>query len=183
MVYGFAKQSGGTVTIESDARTRHDGAAVSAARREPKPHRPPVATRRRRRRRSPRTILVVEDETAVRNTVRRQLESLGHRVLVAEAAAEALRLLEGPRALDVLLTDVVLGDGHERHRARRAAREAAARTCRSIFMSGYTAVPDAQQRIRESGAPLLAKPSTISAARPLCHRLRLPRERWATAAR
>ena len=29
-----------------------------------------------------------------------------------------------------------------------------------IFMSGYTAVPEAQQRIRDTGAPLLAKPFT-----------------------
>ncbi len=31
-----------------------------------------------------------------------------------------------------------------------------------IFMSGFTAVPEAQQRISESGAPLLTKPSTLS---------------------
>ena len=31
-----------------------------------------------------------------------------------------------------------------------------------IFMSGFTAVPEAQQRINESGAPLLTKPSTLS---------------------
>ncbi len=30
-----------------------------------------------------------------------------------------------------------------------------------IFMSGFTAVPEAQQRIQESGAPLLTKPSTL----------------------
>ncbi len=31
-----------------------------------------------------------------------------------------------------------------------------------IFMSGFTAVPEAQQRIKDSGAPLLTKPSTLS---------------------
>jgi CheY-like chemotaxis protein len=76
------------------------------------------------RRSSPRTILVVEDEPDVRAIVRRQLESLGHRVLVAEAARE-----ERP-GLPV------------------------------IFMSGYTAVPEAQKRIRDAGAPLLSKPFT-----------------------
>ena len=60
----------------------------------------------------------------MRNAVRRQLESLGHRVLVADAA--------------------------------RTARPGMP----VIFMSGYTAVPEAQQRIREAGAPLLAKPFT-----------------------
>ena len=41
------------------------------------------------------TILVVEDEAAVRSTVRRQLETLGHKVLVADDAAMALPLLRG----------------------------------------------------------------------------------------
>ena len=31
-----------------------------------------------------------------------------------------------------------------------------------IFMSGFTAVPEAQQRINDSGAPLLTKPSSLS---------------------
>jgi CheY-like chemotaxis protein len=106
-----------------------------------------------------RTILVVEDEADVRNIVRRQLESLGHRVLVAEAATEALLLLQGPGAPDLLVADVVLAsgmDGIELATAARAARP----DLPVIFMSGYTAVPEAQQRIRETGAPLLSKPFT-----------------------
>ena len=117
MVYGFAKQSGGTVKIASAGRPRHDGEPVPAAGRQ-------RACRRRRRARAPvtpprapRTILVVEDEADVRAIVRRQLESLGHRVLVAEAATEALLLIQGPGAPDVLLTDVVLKTGHQRHRS------------------------------------------------------------------
>ena len=88
-----------------------------------------------------RTVLVVEDETDVRNTVRRQLESLGHKVLVAEADTEALLLLQGPGAPDVLLTDVVLASGNERHRSRRAPRASSRPGLPVIFMSGYTAVP------------------------------------------
>src|SRR5437667_7938059 len=110
MVYGFAKQSGGTVTIASavgrgttvsiflpHAGAEELGTAVIAG----SASAPSVA----------RTILVVEDEADVRNIVRRQLESLGHTVLVAEAATEALLLLRGPAAPDVLVTDVVLGKG------------------------------------------------------------------------
>jgi CheY-like chemotaxis protein len=104
-----------------------------------------------------RTILVVEDEADVRKIVRRQLESLGHRVLVAEAATEALLLLTGPGAPDLLLTDVVLATGMNGIDLARAARDARP-GLPVIFMSGYTAVPEAQQRIRETGAPLLSKP-------------------------
>ena len=94
MVYGFAKQSGGTVKIASEVGR---GTTVSLF----LPLAGSDARRRRARRRrsrartTPRTILVVEDEADVRTIVRRQLESLGHRVLVAEAATEALLLLQG----------------------------------------------------------------------------------------
>jgi PAS domain S-box-containing protein len=158
MVYGFAKQSGGSVTIESapDRGTTVTlflpvaGAASAMA---------SAADATVTRTTAPRTVLVVEDVAEVRNIVRRQLESLGHRVLVAEAATEALLLLQGRRAPDILLTDVVLAagmDGIELAEAARAERP----QLPVIFMSGYTAVPEAQQRIRETGAPLLAKPFT-----------------------
>ncbi len=164
MVYGFARQSGGTVRISSSpgrgttvrmffpesvnvpARTAAGEASVET-----------VAAVARK-------ILVVEDEADVRTTVRRQLQSLGHEVLVAEAATEALLLLTGPGAPDVLLTDVVLGAGMNGLELASAARKARP-GLPVIVMSGYTAVPEAQQTIRELGAPLLSKPSTLSQLR------------------
>ncbi|HZR22729.1 MAG TPA: ATP-binding protein [Vicinamibacterales bacterium] len=157
MVYGFAKQSGGAVTIDS---TPGRGTTVTmylpvAGRDAPSavlpmdPLRKPSVAR---------TILVVEDEAEVRNAVRRQLESLGHRVLVADAATEALLLIQAG-APELLLTDVVLATGMDGIELADAARTARP-TMPVIFMSGYTAVPEAQQRIREAGAPLLAKPFT-----------------------
>ena len=158
MVYGFAKQSGGTVKIASElgrgttvslflplAGSDRQTTAADAA---------PVTPST-----TPRTILVVEDEADVRAIVRRQLESMGHRVLVAEAATEALLLMQGPGAPDVLLTDVVLKSGMNGIDLAQAAREARP-GLPVIFMSGYTAVQEAQQRIRDSGAPLLSKPFT-----------------------
>ena len=58
---------------------------------------------------------------------------------------------------EVLLTDVVLATGMNGIDLAKAARDARP-ALRVIFMSGYTAVPEAQQRIRETGAPLLSKP-------------------------
>lgn len=80
-------------------------------------------------------------------------------MLVAEAATEALLLIKGPGAPDLLVTDVVLGTGMNGIDLADAAREARP-GLPVIFMSGYTAVPEAQQRIRETGAPLLSKPFT-----------------------
>jgi PAS domain S-box-containing protein len=158
MVYGFAKQSGGTVKVES---TLGQGTTVSlflplagAEGQTTATNAAPVTLST-----APRTILVVEDEPDVRAIVRRQLESLGHRVLVAEAATEALLLLRGPGAPDVLLTDVVLKTGINGIDLAQAAREARP-GLPLIFMSGYTTVPEAQQRIRDTGAPLLSKPFT-----------------------
>jgi PAS domain S-box-containing protein len=158
MVYGFAKQSGGTVVIDSAVgrgTTVHMYLPLTTDEQPTQPldelpsSAPAVA----------RTVLVVEDEADVRTIVRRQLETLGHRVLVAEAATEALLLIQGPGAPDVLITDVVLAsgtDGIDLADAARAARPGLP----VIFMSGYTAVPDALKRMREFGAPMLSKPFT-----------------------
>jgi PAS domain S-box-containing protein len=158
MVYGFAKQSGGVARIASEVGRGTTvslflplaGSEVHAAESNAAPVTPST---------EPRTILVVEDEPDVRTIVRRQLESLGHRVLVAEAATEALLLIQGPGAPDVLLTDVVLKTGMNGIDLAQAAR-AARPGLPVIFMSGYTAVPEAQERIRETGAPFLSKPFT-----------------------
>jgi two-component system CheB/CheR fusion protein len=160
MVYGFAKQSGGTVTIASEVGrgttvtiylplTKNKPVSTSAA---TLPVHPPVISHR---------ILVVEDEAAVRTTVRRQLETLGHTVLEAASAADALPQFKGGDAPDVLLTDVVLGTGMSGIDLADAAG-ALKPGLPVIFMSGFTAAAEAETRIRDSGAPLLAKPATLS---------------------
>ena len=161
MVYGFAKQSGGSVTIDS-AEGRGTtvtiflpviGKEVTAVARR--------STRADTSNRTARTVLVVENEADVRNMVRRQLESLGHRVLTAEGATEALLIVQSPGAPDVLLTDVMLATGMNGVDLANAARDARP-GLPVIFMSGFTAAPDAQRRIREIGSPLLSKPFTAS---------------------
>ena len=160
MVYGFAKQSGGAVTLASEP-----GHGTTVTLYLPLTKRKPLADAAPQLPANPplvsHTILVVEDEASVRSTVRRQLEMLGHKVLVAETAAAALPLLQGPDAPDVLLTDVVLGSGMNGIDLADAARVFKP-GLPVVLMSGYTAVPEAQQRINEMGAPLLTKPATLS---------------------
>jgi two-component system cell cycle sensor histidine kinase/response regulator CckA len=158
MVYGFAKQSGGTVTIDS-APQRGTTVTLFLPVAGSDVLTPVLGATPVRTAEVPRTILVVEDEGDVRTVVRRQLESMGHKVLVAEGATEALLLVQGPGAPDVLLTDVVLGSGMNGIDLAAEAR-ASRPNLAVIFMSGYTAVAEAQQRIRETGAPLLSKPFT-----------------------
>jgi PAS domain S-box-containing protein len=160
MVYGFAKQSGGTVTIASDVGRgttviiylplTKSTPVVDAT--PALPVAPPVISHR---------ILLVEDEASVRSTVRRQLETLGHTVQVAENAASALPILKSTDPPEVLLTDVVLGSGMNGIDLADVARSVKPEMP-VIFMSGFTAVPEAQKRIHEFGAPLLSKPATLS---------------------
>jgi two-component system, cell cycle sensor histidine kinase and response regulator CckA len=158
MVYGFAKQSGGTVMIVSEVgRGTTVRMFLPLATYEPQSvetHAEPLDAPS-----VARTILLVEDEADVRHIVRRQLEGLGHRVLMAEAATEALLLLQGPGAPELLMTDIVLPTGMNGVDLAEAAR-ALRPGLPVIFMSGYSSVPAAQQRIREMGAPLLSKPFT-----------------------
>jgi len=158
MVYGFAKQSGGTVTIDS-APDRGTTVTLYLPVAGSDVLTPILGATTVRAAEVPLTILVVEDEGDVRTVVRRQLESMGHKVLVAEGPTEALLLVQGPGAPDVLLTDVVLGSGMNGIDLAAQAR-ASRPSLAVIFMSGYTAIAEAQQRIRDTGAPLLSKPFT-----------------------
>jgi PAS domain S-box-containing protein len=159
MVYGFAKQSGGTVSIASApgrGTTVQLFLPVGATGSRPEAPRGRAVDEAV----VARTILVVEDESEVRTTVRRQLESVGHRVLVAESAADALDIVRTTPTLDVMLSDVVLGDGLNGIDLAIAARAVRPRL-RVAFISGFSAVPEAQRKIRDLGALLLGKPASI----------------------
>jgi len=109
MVYGFVKQSGGYLYFDSELGygTRVDLflPAVPAASEK----RPPPATAIHAG--TGETVLVVEDEPAVRDISAAFLRSLGYRIHVAGNAEEALRLLEDDRSIALLFSDVMLGKG------------------------------------------------------------------------
>ena len=83
------------------------------------------------------TLLLVEDEAAVRSSARRILERHGYAVVEARHGREALRILEeGERAIDLVLTDLVMPEmgGREMVERLRARHP----TMKVLFMSGYT---------------------------------------------
>jgi two-component system, cell cycle sensor histidine kinase and response regulator CckA len=85
------------------------------------------------------TILIVEDDTAVRALAVRTLRARGYTVLEARDGAEALRLVnERPGSLDLLITDVVLPSltGPELARQLRQQQD----RLRVLFMSGFPGV-------------------------------------------
>lgn len=101
------------------------------------------------------TVLVVDDEAAIRGMLRQMLESLGHRVVEASDGGEAVMALSGLDA-DVLLTDVMMPglDGVELVETLREA----GRTLPVIAMTGLTDDSRSLQFPEGSIAAMLAKP-------------------------
>jgi signal transduction histidine kinase/ActR/RegA family two-component response regulator len=108
-IYGFAKQSGGHVEIASEVgRGTTVRLYLPLA---PAGARPTVETRREPTAEAPgapATILVVEDDDAVRQAVLRRLGALGYRTLAAADASSALEQLERHPEVSLLFTDVVM---------------------------------------------------------------------------
>jgi two-component system, cell cycle sensor histidine kinase and response regulator CckA len=100
------------------------------------------------------TVLVVDDEDAVRRTTARLVESLGYRVLDAGSHAQALaRSKEHAGDIDLLLCDIAMPGSDGRSVALELLRARA--NLRVIFMSGYSSD---MQELRVEGALFLQKP-------------------------
>jgi CheY-like chemotaxis protein len=104
----------------------------------------------------PRTILVVEDDPHVLHLVERLLRGAPYRVLTAGSASAALELLDAPGCeVELLLTDVMLGDLHGGELARRALE--ARPGLRVVYVSGF-ARADALDEGMPPGDGFLPKP-------------------------
>lgn len=105
------------------------------------------------------TVLVVEDEEAMREVTRRILVRNGYTVLLAGSGAEAIRLAETHAGvIDVLLTDVVMPQMLGKEVAERFAKLRP--DARVLYMSGYAHPVLTSQGRLEEGVVLLEKPFT-----------------------
>jgi len=103
------------------------------------------------------TILLVEDDAALRRLTRTTLASHGYTVFEAGDAAEALAVAERHAGrIELLVTDVVLPRGNGRELAERLA--AARPGLRVLFVSGYTADTALPLGRDQAGAAFLQKP-------------------------
>jgi CheY-like chemotaxis protein len=116
---------------------------------------PPLSTPRV----AAQTVLVVEDAEDLRELTRRLLERLGHTVLVAANADEALQLSGQP--IDMLLTDVVMPGGGVSELTRRLLVRWPA--LKVIFMSGPAEEAIVQSGVLNPGIAILHKPFTSEA--------------------
>jgi PAS domain S-box-containing protein len=132
-VYGVVRQSGGAVIVDT---APGKGAAFRIVL--PRAVAPPAGTAvsDRLEPRGTETVLVVEDEPAVRRALCESLQGLGYTTLEAETGDAALELgREYGHAIHVLLTDIVMpgSSGYELAAQFLASRP----TTRLIYMSGY----------------------------------------------
>lgn len=157
-VYGIVEQSGGRILVDSELGQgttftidfpRYWGAEAAvgtAVQRVPET--------------GSETLLLVEDEAAVRASVRRLLEWHGYTVIEARNGAEALRIYQAREdEIELVLTDILMPEmgGHELVEELRSRRP----ELRVVFMSGY-----AERALTSIGAVLpgtgyLEKPFTV----------------------
>ena len=152
MAYGFAKQSGGHLDIESVVgagttvrlylpRSRENAVAVT---NEPKEAAPcPGGTE---------AILLVDDNQTLMSVARRQLRSLGYKVVPATSGPAALAILRSGEPVDLLFTDIVMPEGMNGYMLAEAARRLRP-GLRVLYTTGYAAELSEHDR-----QPMLHKP-------------------------
>ncbi len=161
MVYGFVKQTGGHVRIDSTPgqgtlitlflpRNRAQAAHIE------EPSSKPVAVSGAE---ADETVLVVEDEAAVRMLVVEVLQELGYQVIEAVDGNSALPHLTGTRRIDLLVSDIGLPGINGRQLAEIARQHRP--DLHVLFITGYA--PNAQVRgeFLGPGMDMLAKPFSI----------------------
>ncbi len=166
-VYGIVKQSGGNIWVYSElgqgttfkiylprvAETIDTAEVEAAADDLP---------------RGTETILLVEDDEAVRSLAREFLESCGYEVLEAADGEEAVAICEDQDcSIDLLITDVVMPRMNGREVAERLP--AIRPQLRVLFTSGYTENAIVHHGVLDEGANFIAKPFSMEG---LAHKVR-----------
>jgi CheY-like chemotaxis protein len=156
-VYGIVRQSAGFVEVES---TIGEGTTFSVYL--PKTavagdiRTAPALLGIRRTRTE--TILVVDDDVAVRGVVRRILESGGYHVVEAENGAAAIEAAESGPAIGVLVTDMVMPEMGGREMVQHLRRRCP--DLPVLYITGYNDDSQMVEELRTSDARLLEKPFT-----------------------
>ncbi|MCR5874536.1 PAS domain S-box protein [Phenylobacterium sp. J426] len=161
MVFGFARQSGGDVTIYSEVERgttvrlylpRHLGEDVQDLAR-PVAAAPPTG--------SGEAVLVVEDDPSVRPVVVELLRELGYEAIEVSSSEDALQVLRSPRRIDLMVSDVGLPGLNGRQLAERA-REARP-DLPVLFMTGYAAGAARRSEFLGPGMEMISKPFAMDA--------------------
>ena len=159
MIYGFAKQSGGQVRIHSQPGEgttvtlylpRHDGGIIEHG----APSEDFAAMPRAER---DETVLVVDDEPAIRMLVADVLSDLGYVSVEAADGASGLKILRSDIRIDLLVTDVGLSGGMNGRQVADAARVLRP-ALKVLFITGYAEATVMGNGHLEPGMAVLTKP-------------------------
>ena len=158
-VYGIVRQSGGFISVDTQVPggttfkiylPRQCGLAPVAA---------PKREHARPKTAASKTILLAEDDAALREIVSIQLEELGYTVLAASNGREGLRIAEKQeRPIDLLLTDVVMPGMSGRQLADRLKQKIP--VLKVLFVSGYSGDLISREDSLEPGTYFAHKPLT-----------------------
>lgn len=161
-VYGIIKQSGGNIWATSELGQGSTftiylpkDTSPLPKKYKPKPAQPPLPIK------GTETILLVEDESAVRTMLRQTLESNGYKVLEAPDGQEALNICQnyqGP--IHLLLTDVIMPGMNGRELSNTLSRRFP--KMKVLFMSGYPDNSIVPHGALEPHTMFLQKPFTLS---------------------
>jgi len=156
-VYGIVKQSGGSICVYSElgkgTTFKIYLPRVEEVAQEDQPARSAMPVH------GTETVLIVEDEEAVRRVARRILESAGYTVLTAANPGEALLLLERHQEpVHLMLSDVVMPGMSGRDLAARIADIRP--QIRILYMSGYTDDAILQRGVLDHAMHFIPKPYT-----------------------
>ncbi|SIQ14768.1 His Kinase A (phospho-acceptor) domain-containing protein [Acidiphilium rubrum] len=163
MVYGFTKQSSGHLRIYSELGSgttirmylpRHHGGVGSADAAGLSAEIP--------RAQPGETVLIVDDESAIRMLVREVLDDLGYASLEAEDGRAALRILRSGNPINLLITDVGLPNGMNGRQLADAARQNQ-HDLRVLFITGYAEKAAVGNGLLDHGMEVMTKPFALHA--------------------
>ena len=156
MVYGFAQQSGGHVSIDSKPG-RGTRVRLYLPKADPVDEETGEAATKDDPRARGETVLVLEDDENVRKLAVTHLEDLGYVVLHARHGQEALGVLQKAARVDLLLSDVVLPGGMNGPELAERARQNDP-ALKVLFMSGYAETAFQSRDQFRGDAAMLKKP-------------------------
>ncbi|MCU6455533.1 PAS domain S-box protein [Sphingomonas sp. A2-49] len=161
MIYGFVRQSGGQVRIRSEVgqgTTMHLylPRLVGAG----EPSEAPVEVAGRLRAGEGQTVLLVEDEDAIRELVSEILGEAGYRVLTAKTGPLGVAMLQTAVRIDLLITDVGLPGGLNGRQVADAGRSIRP-DLKVLFVTGYAANAAVGAGHLDKGMAVLTKPFNV----------------------